>query len=236
MNQLSSAKTTRVVSVGFIQVIRSIEDLLFEIMTWLVFYPRTLWQIIRHPITLVRYSEEEQDDADDERYSDTLSPPIFLMLSVLLAHVLELSTGQSLAAQTGLLSGMAAGSEEALLLLRSVLFAVYPVLFSAALLKQQQVPLDRKVLREPFFSQCYLASFYALLTSVAAILAKYSNQYTEVAAGLLALGAAIWFISVEARWFRLELGVSHGRAIWIAVATFFKASFLNGLLATAIAI
>jgi hypothetical protein len=75
---------------GFFGLLRSIEEFLYEIMTWLVFYPRTLWQAIRHPRDLLRYSDHEQGDAAMEQYTDTLSPPLFLMLTVLIAHGLEL--------------------------------------------------------------------------------------------------------------------------------------------------
>lgn len=218
---------------GFVQVIRSIEDLLFEIMTWLVFYPRTLWQVIRQPMKLARYSDDEQDDAPVDQYSDTLSPPIFLMLTILIAHGIELAAGQRLVVAQDSIASMAAESHEVLLLLRSVLFAVYPVFFSATLLRLKRVPLDRKVLREPFFSQCYLASFFALLASLAGILAKLSLPFAQPAAAAIAVGAVIWFIAVEAAWFRAELGAAWGRATWTAVATFLKASAVN--LAIAIA-
>jgi hypothetical protein len=36
----------------FLKFIRSLEELLYEVMTWLLFYPRTLWRVLRHPIRL----------------------------------------------------------------------------------------------------------------------------------------------------------------------------------------
>jgi hypothetical protein len=76
--------------VDFLRIVRSLEDLLYEVMTWLVFYPRTLWRILAHPAETLRYSDAEQGDAPEEQYTDTLSPPLFLMLTVLLAHGVEL--------------------------------------------------------------------------------------------------------------------------------------------------
>ncbi len=40
---------------SFFQILRSVEDFLYEVMTWLVFYPRTLWRVIRHPRTMAAY-------------------------------------------------------------------------------------------------------------------------------------------------------------------------------------
>lgn len=47
----------------FIRLIRSLEELLYEGMTWLVFYPRTMVRIVAHPDAATRYSEDEQKDA-----------------------------------------------------------------------------------------------------------------------------------------------------------------------------
>ena len=33
----------------FLKIIRSLEELLYEVMTWLVFYPRTMWRIVARP-------------------------------------------------------------------------------------------------------------------------------------------------------------------------------------------
>ncbi len=62
-------------------------------MTWLVFYPRTMWRIMAHPAATTRYSEDEETQAAAEQYTDTLSPPLLLMLTILIAHGLELGTG-----------------------------------------------------------------------------------------------------------------------------------------------
>jgi hypothetical protein len=52
--------------VDFIRLIRSLEELLYEGMTRLVLYPRTMVRIVAHPEAATRYSEDEQkDDAAD---------------------------------------------------------------------------------------------------------------------------------------------------------------------------
>jgi hypothetical protein len=222
--------------VGFVQIIRSIEDLLYEIMTWLVFYPRTLWEAIRRPLVLARYSDDEQDDAASEQYTETLSPPIFLMLTVLLAHLVEIMLGQAIGDQKGAFARMFAGSEEALLLVRSVLFAVYPMVFATTLLRQRNIAIQRDTLRGPFFAQCYLAAFYALIISVSGVMAKSPHQELQMAAGVLALLATLWIIGIEAEWFRTQLDIGRGRAHRLAFTAFIKASFINALLALAIAV
>ena len=43
----------------FIRILRSLEELLYEAMTWIVFYPRTLWRSIRSPIRMLQYAQRE---------------------------------------------------------------------------------------------------------------------------------------------------------------------------------
>ncbi|RZJ27826.1 MAG: hypothetical protein EON85_10405, partial [Brevundimonas sp.] len=71
-------------------ILRSVEELLYEVMSWLLFYPRTLFMTLTHPLRTMRYSDGEQRDKPDQQYLETLSPPLFLVLSILLAHGLEL--------------------------------------------------------------------------------------------------------------------------------------------------
>ena len=77
----------------FMKIVRSIEELLYEAITWLLFYPLTLWRCVRHPGTLTAYTTEELQDAPDQQFTENISPPLFLMLSVLVAHLVELSLG-----------------------------------------------------------------------------------------------------------------------------------------------
>lgn len=39
----------------FMNLLKSLDDLLFEIMGWLVFYPFTFWRTLRHPWRMMDY-------------------------------------------------------------------------------------------------------------------------------------------------------------------------------------
>jgi hypothetical protein len=211
---------------GFLQLLRSIEELLYEIMAWLVFYPRTLWRVIRHPLKMLEYSEREQGDAEDEQYADALSPPLFLLLTILLAHGVELSFGQRAAAPTGLLGKLFANSEETLLLFRSVTFSIYPLTFAVAAVKRSDRDLDRYSLRRPFFGQCYLAGLFALAVSLFALALTMGNRDIQTAA-LVAMGlAALIYIGLQAAWLRSHLPTGYARALLISFGTFLRATFL----------
>lgn len=47
----------------FLKLIQSLDELLYEIMSWLVFYPVTLWRTLTKPLTMMTYSETELGDA-----------------------------------------------------------------------------------------------------------------------------------------------------------------------------
>ncbi|HUH09643.1 MAG TPA: hypothetical protein VLZ73_03745, partial [Brevundimonas sp.] len=64
-------------------ILRSVEELLYEVISWLLFYPRTLWMTVTRPLRTMRYSDSEQRDRPEQQYLETLSPPLFLVLSIL---------------------------------------------------------------------------------------------------------------------------------------------------------
>src|SRR5690349_10768094 len=71
---------------NFFNLLQSLDELLYEVMSWLVFYPITLWRTLVRPLQMMDYSDVEQGDASDQQYTDTLSPPLFLLLSLIIIH------------------------------------------------------------------------------------------------------------------------------------------------------
>lgn len=216
---------------GLFQILRSIEELLYEVMTWLVFYPRTLWRIVRHPVAVIDYSDQEQVDTADDQYVDLLSPPLFLLLSIVLMHGLEVSLHASLERPAGSFGKILGSSEESLLVVRAVLFSIYPLMFAVGVLKRSATELNRKTLRSPFFSQCYLGALFAVLVSGATILGQAKFPYASYVGGSFSFLAVVWFVSVEAAWFAEHLKVSRWRGTLLAIRTFVKASLINGVIA-----
>lgn len=217
---------------GFLQILRSLEDLLYQVMTWLVFYPRTMWQVIRHPVVMIDYSDKEQADTPDQQYTDTLSPPLFLLLTILLSHAIELSFETRIDTPAAGVRKLLTNSEESLLLLRAVLFSIYPLVFAVGLLKRSEKPLDTITLRAPFFSQCYLGALYALLISLSTIVGRAGFDHAQWVGAGIGLATTIWFVSIQTLWFAEHLKLTRYRASGVAILTFIKASFINSLLAS----
>jgi len=207
----------------FIKVIRSLEELLYEVMTWLVFYPRTMWRIVAHPAATTRYSEDEQGDVAAEQYTDALSPPLMLMLTILIAHGFELGVGAKMLESKTAIAKALFGSEQNLLMLRALLFSVLPLVAATTLLRRRGLALDRRTLRGPFFSQCYLAGPFALAVSAGLVLVRTSPDAARAAGLAVVLGGLVWYLRAETLWFRRQLGASGGAAFLVAAGTFLKA-------------
>ncbi|WP_380873666.1 hypothetical protein ACFB49_43020 [Sphingomonas sp. DBB INV C78] len=214
----------------FMRLLRSLEEFLYEVMTWLLFYPRTMWRVLRRPLTMLGYSDREQKDAPDEQYTDTLSPPLFLMITILLSHAVEIASHQRLPKPTSEFAQEIAASEQNLLILRSILFAIYPLMFARARLKRLKLPLNRDTLRGPFYAQCYIAAPAAFMMGIAAIFARAHAIQFQIAGIVIFLITVAWYLTIETRWFRKRTQITTFAAARMAFGTWFLASFINAIL------
>lgn len=206
----------------FMKILKSLEEALYEVMVLLIFYPLTMWRVITRPASMMSYADEELDDADADRYSDKLSPPIFLGITLGLSHVLELALGVH-DEQKGLLA-----EDQNLLAFRMITFSVFPLVLAVRLLRRQGVVLDRKTLRAPFYSQCFVAAPWALVASGATVFAGAGGPtLRSVGIALTVIAVAwIWYMALQANWFARNLGISRARGLGHAFVTFFQATLI----------
>ncbi len=199
-----------------LKLLRSFEEFLFEAMTWLFFYPRTMLRIVQRPLTMMAYSEQEEGQPDNRRYDDALSPPVLLIITLFLAngiawaaHVPRPSGGSSLLAALY-------ASQQNLLLFRCLLFSLMPLVATLTLLRKQGAAVSRETLRRPFYAQCYLAAPSALIVSLGGV-ALQRPGYAGVGVALI-LAATAWLLVVQTRWFseRLEMGVLRAAVMALA--------------------
>ena len=73
----------------FMRLFKSLEELLYEVIVMLVFFPKTLWLTLRYPQRMMDYADTELGDVQSDQYNDTLSPPLFLMLCVTLSYMVD---------------------------------------------------------------------------------------------------------------------------------------------------
>jgi hypothetical protein len=195
---------------NFVQIIRTLEDLLYEVMTWLIFYPRTLWRCVVRPGAIMAYTADELRDTTEGRFADLLSPPLFLMLSLLIAHGAEKALGvgtEETAEVLGETGRMIVASEQNLLLFRSFLFALFPLVATVGLIRRKGGVLDRNTMKDPFYQQCYFGGTYGLAVSTGSAMGRHGEQPVELAGVALLLVGFIWYLWVQSRWIKRELSV-----------------------------
>ncbi|WHU03894.1 hypothetical protein [Sphingomonas sp. NIBR02145] len=222
---------------NFMQFLKSLDDLLYEIITWLVFYPITLWRTIRHPFVMMAYADSELEDTAEQQYPDVLSPPIFLLLTLLLSHTIELAlVGQSsIVADKRGLSGLIS-DDTSLLLMRLLFFAIFPLIMAVALLRRQKAPLTRDSLKPLFYAQCYPAGVFALVLGIGSLATQMPGGPAFRSAGLaIILAAFLWYGSLQTLWFARTLAVSKLRGFGIATMTMVECVILFVLLAALLA-
>ena len=195
---------------------RTIGEILYEVMTGLLFYPRTLWRVLLWPAEVLAPSPTERDEAGAP--PELVSPPLFLMISIVLAHALDLFLRGHLGQATGT-SGLGA------LLFRVVAFSLFPLVMAAGTLRRQGRAIDHASLREPFELQCLCAAPFALSLSVAIILIASPTAATRLAGTAIGLAAVVWYLCVQTRWLRWRLDVGGFRAFRTATWLFVLALF-----------
>lgn len=176
------------------RLLRSLEEFLYELVGWLVFYPRTFWRILRHPGAIARYTRFELSQEPDQQFQETISPVLMLILSVGLAHALEMAWRLAPTTPGTPLGRLLFGSEEGLLLTRSVVFCIYALGASLGTLRRQRQAITRATLREPFSIQAFLACPFVVLLSAGLQMLRVNAPGLQVAGLVLAIFACAWYV------------------------------------------
>lgn len=207
----------------FMRLLQSLEELLYELVSWLVFYPVTLWRTLRRPQQMMRYADVELGDTQEERYTDTLSPPLFLLLTLLFAHGLELAL---IAHRDDAMLPDMLRNDTNLLVFRAFLFSFFPLLMAVRLLGRTGAVLDRNTLKPPFYSQCYVAAPFAFGLSAGLNIARTGHQEMVAVGGVIAVLSFLWYTVVEVRWFQHDLRVGRFAAVSLVIRTIAEATVL----------
>lgn len=221
----------------FMGLLRSVEDILFEIVSWLYFYPRTFLLSLFRPQRMMVYADDELDDRPQQRYESTINPPVFLMITIAMASsVSDFILGPEAVAQAIKDSPEFLRDWKNDLMFTAFIFSIYPLLLSIDLLRHRKIAIDRASLRPPFYSQCFVAAPFGLANYVALAFMSdttyeyeilgttYDGVYIGFPIFLLTLA---WYTVQQARWFRRELGTSLLKSGWIAAFAIFKGFFVT---------
>jgi hypothetical protein len=212
---------------SFHTLLKSLDDLLFEVVSWLIFYPVTLWRALRHPLKMMRYADSELGETVDRQYPDVMSPPLFLLVTLMLSHGVELAlVGNSpiVASNTGL--DALVSDDTNLIALRILGFSLYPLAMALRMVRVTGKPPVREALKLPFFAQCYAAAPLALLMSVGSTLMRCVPDAAKIAGLACVVIAIVWFLSMETVWFRRAAELSWRRALINALIAYVGATLV----------
>jgi hypothetical protein len=191
--------------VPFLLFLRSFEVFLYELMSWIVFYPRTLWRSCRHPLRMMDRGEQELKKPPAEQFRDLVSPPIFLLLTVVVANGFEVAAiGGSPLIDNGIGLSALITDNTSLILFRLTAFAMLPVIGGTFALRVLKRPVDRDTLQPVFYAQCFATTPVVLLCSIAETLSRLPQRAWDVSAAILLAVAAAFYVGAEAAWFTRE--------------------------------
>jgi hypothetical protein len=216
------------------QLLRTLEEFIYEIALWPIMLPRTLWRFAFRPLRIEAYVRAELDKPAESRYSEYMSPillwllvgfaPCFITALLYAAHAhdprLDAYLKEPLEVQ------MAA----------VIIFSIWPPLtFAVGLLHKSRTPVTRESLRHPFYTQSmFLAPFYLFGLAIVMFIVASPNHDPDINPGSFA-AKAVQFITViiafialigEGRLLRSHAPMSWGRAIGRLIVTWIVGSFL----------
>lgn len=196
-----------------LKMIQQIDELFYEVFAALVFFPKTLWLLLRFPQRMMDYADDELGDVLNEQYNDTISPPKFMMLCIGIGYLSERAQGR-IEVSGDLPVWMQ--NWEAALTFRMLLFSIIPLVTSLQLVRNLGQALDRKTLRPPFYSQCYLGGILIFINIIVSAMYKseYVSGYFAFAFSIVGFG---WYIQNQALWFKCNLGIGYFRGLRIAL-------------------
>lgn len=211
----------------FMKWLSSLDELLYEVMSWLLFFPLTLWRSLVEPLRTMRLVEEEAVLPDAERYAAVLSPPLFLALGLLLSHAASMALGEqdAIVANSHGLASLVSDATTALLL-RVVVFASVPLFLAARLVRRSGRRLDRQSLQLPFYQQCFPGAVLALGVSLGTSLATASLSWSQPVGAAAIIASLLFFLVVEVRWFAMADGRYGRAAASVAIGLFQGAVFI----------
>lgn len=217
------------------KLLRSFEEFIFEAVSWLVFYPVTVWRIVARPLTTMAYSDAEQRDNDEERYDDALSPPLLLLVTVVVVNAIATVLHTEDVKATSKVTEVLFASPQNLALFRALVFSLVPLVSALTLLRRTGTRLSRETLRPPFYAQCYLATPCCIVLGLGVTIFHRADLPNAWGSMLLIVGSG-WFLVTQTRWFRSRLGVGWGNAAWTSVWALVRATIYLLLLLIPVAL
>lgn len=196
----------------FVKTLQSLEEAVYEVVTWVLFLPKTVFQVLVRPGWIAPYVSGEFDKKPDERFQAFLSPVLFWLILAVVPYA-----ATSLNTDTTQLNVQVAIPDSSVLVSTALLLIAVPMWFALALALLKRLPVDRENLKRLFYMQCYPVGLYEilmlpLLLRIALRGDQVSGLVLTVSQVSLWVGTA-WFLLAEVLIFRQELKVPWWKSI-----------------------
>lgn len=166
---------------------------------------------------MMDYSNDELTQQVDDQYTDTVSPPLFLII----AHGIEIGVrGQNELIRNKDGFDALITDDTNLIALRAVAYAIFPLIASLRFLRVTKTPLTRETMRLPFYSHCYLAAPYALLLGLISLMPVKAPQWVQISGAAAILVAVGFYVAIETLWFAHHADLSRVRAFGHALRAY----------------
>jgi hypothetical protein len=150
---------------------------------------------------------------------------------LILSHVIELAlVGENPIVKDNQGVSMLIDDDTSLLLMRLVVFSIFPLIMAAGLLRRRRIRFTRDALKLPFYSQCYVAAPFAFMIGFAATVAQCHWAWSGRAALVMIAVAFLWYGTLQTRWFATHLHVSLVRGFGIASIGMIECLVISALL------
>ncbi len=189
-----------------VKLIQSLQELVFEIVVWILLLPKTLFRALVRPDQMVKYVNSELGKEPEKQFDDYVPPVLFFLLLAVIPAAFYTWTGQGTSEDGGLLSQLTENNVLASAITTSISLLIYLVWIEGL----NKRPLRRSGLRRLFFIQCYLVTPAQLIYTL--LLTSFGSM-NPIVVGLL---GTVILISYEAFAFSDELKVNLIRGLGYA--------------------
>ena len=190
------------------KILQALEEVIFEIMAWIMLLPKTFVQVIFKPRETVQYVNDEwKAEKPENRFDEFLSPVFFWIIVAVLPLTYALLSEKDLQ-QSGFLAiflenKIISGAGIASLLLMTYLTWIELV---------NDRPIRKSALQRMFYIQCYITSPAVLIIT---LVVRFTTTLQAFQTCLLA--SAVFIVFYETIVMKDELKVGWGKAVWKAV-------------------
>ncbi len=189
------------------KILQALEDVIFEIMAWIMLLPKTLFQVIFAPTKAIKYVNEEWEKKLEDRFDEFLSPIFFWILVAVLPLTYTLLSGKEIQ-QDGILAVFS----ENKIFLGAIIASLLLFVYIAWIEVNNNRPLRKSALKRMTYIQCYITSPAVLIIT---LVFRFTSTVQSLQRYLLL--SVIFVVFYETFVMKYELEESWGRAVWNAV-------------------